>query len=170
MNLSSQPVVHRSPIPPEYMNPTLQITAVYYVMSNILRTLNDWFTFRVQIKCVCQTDPSRSVPVFSCDLVCAEIKEKTFHPPRWTPCDGESARWETEMHQKKKKSVRLRRCRLCRQLTVSQPSHRECAERELRFDHLSGLTDSVCTSCVYVVCVRRVLVFVTLKGAEESVN
>lgn len=49
--------------------------------------------------------------------------------------------------KRKKKSVRL--CKLCRQLTVSQPSHGECAERELRFDHLSGLTDSVCL-CVCV--------------------
>lgn len=53
--------------------------------------------------------------------------------------------------KKRKKSVRLRLCRLCRQLTVSQPSHGECAEREFRFDHLSGLTDCVhqCVHCVW---------------------
>lgn len=60
-----------------------------------------------------------------------------------------------EKKKRKKKSVRLPLCRLCRQLTVSQPSHRECAERELRFDHLSGLTDSVyqCVRCVWCTCV-----------------
>lgn len=65
----------------------------------------------------------------------------------------------------KKRSVRLRLCRLCRQLTVSQPSHGECAERELRFDHLSGLTDSV-YRCVHCVC--GVFVFVGLQ-AQKSV-
>lgn len=64
--------------------------------------------------------------------------------------------------KKEKKSVRL--CKLCRQSTVSQPSHGECAERELRFDHLSGLTDSVCLCvCVWVICGCWV------GGAEESV-
>ena len=67
--------------------------------------------------------------------------------------------------KRKKKSVGLRLCRLCRQLTVSQPSHGECAEQELRFDHLSGLTDSVCR-CVCVVC--AVLGFVGSGGAVES--
>lgn len=69
--------------------------------------------------------------------------------------------------ERKKQSLRLWLCRLCRQLTVSQPSHRECAERELRFDHLSGLTDSVYRCIQYVV-------FGVLGwhdgGAEESVH
>lgn len=67
---------------------------------------------------------------------------------------------------KKKKSVRLRLCRLGRQLTVSQPSHRECAERVLRFDHLSGLTYSVCQ---HIRCVWRTGVCWYGGGAEETV-
>lgn len=45
-------------------------------------------------------------------------------------------------------------CTLHRQLTVSQPSHGECAERQPRFDHLSRLTDSVykCVCYTYGVC------------------
>lgn len=43
------------------------------------------------------------------------------------------------------------------QLTVSQPSHGECAERQPRFDHLSRLTDSVCKCVCYT---YGVLVFV----------
>lgn len=66
----------------------------------------------------------------------------------------------SKKRKKKKKSVRL--CKLCRQLTVSQPSHGECAEKELRFDHLSGLTDSVCQSV-------RVICGCWAGGAEESV-
>lgn len=63
--------------------------------------------------------------------------------------------------------MRLRLCRLCRQLTVSPPSHGECAERELLFDHLSGLTDSARQVCAF--CAAQV-VFVGSAEAAESLR
>ncbi len=120
-----------------------------------------------------QSDPNRSV--LSCDLVYAEMKKTKQNLPSIhhgkrlvmaSLADKKQRCVKKEKKRKKKKRrVRLRLCRLCRQLTVSQPSHGECAERELRFDHLSGLTDSV-HQCVHCVC--GVFVFVGLE-AQKSV-
>lgn len=64
----------------------------------------------------------------------------------------------------KKKKEKCEAVQIMQTVDCSQPSHGECAERELRFDHLSGLTDSVCLCvCVRVICGCWV------GGAEESV-